>query len=277
MAVSFLGVVDLSVVDLSCNTDWIWSNIHVRAEASDSEPQAHGGVFATTHWSVVLAAMDTASPEARGALETLCRLYWLPIYAYIRRKGYSPEEAQDLTQEFFTRLLASNGLRNVGPAKGKFRSFLLASVNHLLCDEWDRASRQKRGGGQRVISFDAQTAERRYRLEPADQRTPERIFDRRWATALVEEALRRLEAEYASGGKAEVFSTLKDSLTLMKEEWDYGAAAQRLKLTEGAARIAVHRLRRRFGELFRAAVANTLSDPGELDAEIRYLLAALSD
>ena len=249
----------------------------MQAGASGSEAQAHGGVFATTHWSVVLAAREPASPEARGALETLCRLYWLPIYAYIRRRGYSAEAAQDLTQEFFTRLLASNGLRNVGPAKGKFRSFLLASVNHLLCDEWDRASRQKRGGGQCVISFDAQTAEGRYRLEPADQLTPERIFDRRWATALVEETLRRLEAEYVSAGKAEVFRTLKDSLTVTKGDWDYRAAAQRLKLTEGAARIAVHRLRCRFGKLFRAAVANTLSDPAELDAEIRYLLAALSD
>ena len=234
------------------------------------------GLFATTHWSVVLAAGRQDSPQTAEALEKLCRTYWLPIYAYIRRKGHTPEDAQDLTQEFFARLLAKRGLEDVSPLKGKFRSFLLASVNHLLSDEWDRATRKKRGGGREVISFDAQTAEERYRLEPADELTPERIFERRWALALVEQVLSRLEQEHVEAGKAALFGVLKDFLTGGKESQDYHAAAERLGIAEGAVRVAVHRLRQRFGELFREEVVGTLASPEEIHAEMRYLLAVLS-
>ena len=234
------------------------------------------GLFATTHWSVVLAAGWHDSPQTAEALEKLCRTYWLPIYAYIRRKGHTPEDAQDLTQEFFARLLAKQGLEDVSPLKGKFRSFLLASVNHLLSDEWDRATRKKRGGGRELISFDAQTAEERCRLEPADELTPERIFERRWALALVEQVLSRLEQEHVKAGKAALFGVLKEFLTGGKESQDYHAAAERLGITEGAVRVAVHRLRQRFGELFRDEVADTLASPEEIHAEMRYLLAVLS-
>ena len=225
----------------------------------------------------MLAARESASPEGRQALETLCRTYWYPVYAYIRRRGQNPEEAQDLTQEFFVRLLAGNGLSGVDPFKGKFRSFLLASVNHLLSDERDRAQCQKRGGGRPAISFEVRAAEERYRFEPVDEQTPERVFARRWALALVDQVLRLLQEEYAMAGKADVFDGLKEALTGAKGDWDYPAAAEALKLTEGAARTAVHRLRHRFGELFRSAVAQTLSDPAELEDEMHWLLAALSD
>ena len=233
--------------------------------------------FATTHWGVVLAARDKNDSHASDALEALCRTYWYPIYAYVRRRGYDADDAQDLTQEFFTRLLAKEGLSNVTQAKGKFRSFLLASVNHLLADERDRSRRQKRGGGQIVLSFDTQSAEGRYQLELADPWTPEKLFERRWALALVEHVLHRLHQEYSQNGKAELFSVLKDSLTGGKAELDYPSAARRLAMTEGAVRTAVYRLRQRFGEQFRLAVAETLTDPNDLDAEMRHVLAALSD
>lgn len=234
-------------------------------------------VFATTHWSVVLAAQKTSDAKSSAALEELCRTYWYPIYSYIRRRGYSPDDAQDLTQEFFARLLAGKGLDTVGPWKGRFRSFLLASVNHLLSDERDRAMRQKRGGGQLPFSFDAQTGEERYCLEPAHAVTPERIFEKRWAVALVEQVIHRMEADYSSGDKAGLFSVLKEFLPGEEEDRSYAATAQRLGMTEGAVRVAVHRLRQRFGELFRQTVVETLESPEELEAEMHYLLTVLNE
>lgn len=232
--------------------------------------------FATTHWTVVLAAADTKSPACSAALEELCRNYWYPLYAYVRRRGCSPEDAQDLTQEFFARLLANHALGSVSPLKGKFRSFLLARMNHLLSDERDRANRKKRGGGQPVFSFDAQIAEERYRSEPADESSPESIFERRWAAALVAQALDRLNGEYSGAGKEEVFAVLHCFLNGDDSDRDYSGAAARLGMTEGAARVAVHRLRRRFGAVFRNVVAETLDSPEELDVEVRHLIGALS-
>ncbi len=233
-------------------------------------------LFAPTHWSVVLAAAGEPSSESAAALEQLCRSYWYPLYVYVRRRGFGPQDAQDLTQEFFARVLANRGLRTVTPLKGKFRAFLLACMNHLLSDERDRATRQKRGGGQPVISFDAQTAEERYRLEPLDELSPEKVYERRCAAAIVERVLTRLEQEYAREGKAKVYRALHQFLTRERTDRDYTVAAQQLGTTQGAARVAVHRLRHRFGIVFRETVAETLDGPQELEAEMRYLLGIFS-
>lgn len=233
-------------------------------------------VFCTTHWSVVLTAGQHSNPESGSALERLCQIYWLPVYAYIRRRGYDPEDAEDLTQEFFAGLLARNGLERVSPAKGKFRSFLLASVNHLLSDARDRARRQKRGGGKPLLSIDTQAAEEGCSLESIHQWTPETLFDRRWAQALVEAVLGQLEQETAQVGKGAHFGVLKAFLAAGKKGPNYEAAAARLGITPGAARVAVHRLRQRFGQLFREAVAETVDSPEEIEPEMRYLLTVLS-
>ncbi len=244
-------------------------------EASGPDPlpeAANHPAFTATHWSVVLAA---ASADCSAALEQLCRTYWYPLYAYVRRRGYAAEDAQDLTQEFFARLLANHGLQTVSPLKGKFRSFLLASMNHLLADERDRANCQKRGNGKPELSLEAQTAEERYRLEPLDERTPEKVFESRWAAALMDRVLGQLEEEYSRTGRGLVYRVLQPFIPGEGSGRDYAVAARRLGMTEGAARVAVHRLRQRFGSMFRAAVAETVDTPEDLEAEMRYLLAAL--
>jgi len=238
---------------------------------------AGGGQFHTTHWSVVLEAGNPDGPSAAESLETLCRTYWPPIYAYIRRRGYSPDDAQDLTQEFFTHLLAGQRLSQVAPHKGKFRTFLLASVNHLLADRWDRAQRQKRGGGAPLFSLDAQISEQGYQLEPADPLTPEKVFERRWALALLDQVLGRLEREQVESGRGGNFAALQPFLTGNPKPGEYPAAAAALGLNEGALRVAIHRLRHRFGECFREEVLHTLSDPKEIDEEMRHLLEVLSE
>ncbi len=232
-------------------------------------------LFASTHWSVVLAAAADKSPASSAALEKLCRSYWYPLYAYVRGRGYGPEDAQDLTQDFFARLLANHGLEGVSPLKGKFRSFLLASVNHLLSDERDRATCQKRGGGKKILVFEAQTAEERYRLEPLDELTPENVFERRWAASLIERVLGELEEEYSRTGRGLVYRVLQAFISGEGPGRDYAVAARQLAMTEGTARVAVHRLRQRFGTMFRAAVAETVDTPEDVEAEMRYLLAAL--
>ncbi len=234
-------------------------------------------LFAPTHWSVVLAAAAEESPASTAALEKLCRNYWYPLYAYVRSRGYGPEDAEDLTQEFFARLLAHRGLEGASPLKGKFRSFLLASINHLLSDERDRATSQKRGGGKPELSLEAQTAEERYRLEPLDELTPEKVFERRWAAAVVERVLGQLEEEYSRTGRGQVFRVLQFFIPGEGPGRDYTAAARRLGMTDGTARVAVHRLRQRFGTMLRAAVAETVDTPEDLESELRYLLAALGD
>ncbi len=234
-------------------------------------------LFAPTHWSVVLAAAAEKSPASAAALEKLCRNYWYPLYAYVRSRGYGPEDAEDLTQEFFARLLAHRGLEGASPLKGKFRSFLLASINHLLSNERDRANCQKRGGGKREISLEAQTAEERYRLEPLDELTPDKVFERRWAAALVERVLGQLEEEYSRTGRSQVFHVLQPFIAGESFGGDYTVAAEQLDMSKGAVRIAVHRLRQRFGTMFRAAVAETVDTPDDLEAEMRHLLAALGD
>lgn len=233
-------------------------------------------VFATTHWSVVLSARDEDSPDAATALEKLCRTYWYPLYAFVRRRGHGVEDAQDLTQAFFQRVLEKNYLEAVDRRKGKFRSFLLAAFNHFLADEWDRARAEKRGGGQAVISLDATVAEDRYQIEPADDSDPEKIYERRWAMTLLEQVLVKLASEYAAAGKAGQFGELKGFLLHEQASGSYAEAAKRLEMTEGATRVAVHRLRQRYGELFREEIAHTVASPDEIEEEVRHLLTVLS-
>jgi RNA polymerase sigma factor (sigma-70 family) len=239
-----------------------------------SQPQGHPA-FVTTHWSVVLTAGHRDTPRARAALETLCQTYWPPLYAYVRRRGYSPADAQDLTQEFFARLLGRNAVATVAPERGRFRSFLLASLNHFLADEWDKARAQKRGGG-RVISLDLQTAETRLVEASARDLTPEQAFERRWAITLLEQVYRKLEAEYGRDGKGTVFDVLRPALAGASKDAPYAELARRLDLTEGAVKVAVHRLRRRYRALLRETIADTVSGPDEVEDELRYLFRTLA-
>jgi len=232
-------------------------------------------VFATTHWSVVVAAGKAGSAPAQGALETLCRAYWYPIYVYVRRKGYGPDDAQDLTQEFFAQLIAKGHLRLADRAKGKFRTFLLATLDYFLAREWDRAHRQKRGGQFTFISLDQQTPEERYRLEPADNDTPERKFLRHWALTVLRQTMNALENECEDKGKGAFFRAVRGLLSGERGGSEYVEIGQRLAMTEGAVRVAVHRLRQRYGELLRSEVAQTVSGPEEVDEEMRYLMRAL--
>ena len=231
--------------------------------------------FATTHWSVVLLAGDSQSPAAQGALEKLCRTYWYPLYAFVRRQGHDPHEAQDLTQEFFSQLLAGKGLESVDRRKGKFRSFLLASMKHLLANEWNRSQRQKRGGASAHFSLDAISAEGRYRTEPMDELTPEKIYERRWAETVMDSVTIQLQNEFAEAGASERFENLKVFLLADDVPLSYAEAALRLNMSEGAVRTAIYRMRQRYGELFRAEIAQTVASPNEMEEEVRHFLAVL--
>ena len=233
-------------------------------------------LFATTHWSVVLAAAQTDAPQAGEALETLCRTYWYPLYAYVRRRGHSPEDSQDLTQGFFAHLLRQDFLCGVGPEKGRFRSFLLACLNNFLSDERDRTQAAKRGRGQPLISLDSDEAERRYRQGPADEQTPEIAYERRWAATLLEHAQTRLAGEYAASGKTDLLHRLREFPLGERGESSFRDCAVRLGLSESALKSAVHRMRLRYRELVREEVARTVSDPAEVEAEIRYLMTVVS-
>jgi RNA polymerase sigma factor (sigma-70 family) len=238
-------------------------------------PLAGQPLFATTHWSVVLAAANEETPGATAALERLCRTYWYPLYAYVRREGHSPADAQDLTQEFFARLLARNSLSQVAPEKGKFRSFLLAVLRHFLSDQRDRVRAAKRGGGMEILSLDAQEAEDRYRLEPVERLDAEKIYERRWAMTLLEQAVNRLREELAAAGKAELFERLQSFVAGDREVTCIEVATE-LGLSESAVKSAVHRLRQRYRELVREEIAHTVADPAEIDAEICYLIQVMS-
>ncbi len=232
--------------------------------------------FVTTHWSVILAAKEIDSPQAMTALETLCRTYWYPLYAFARRGGHPPEEAKDLTQEYFCRLLDKNYLRSVQPQLGKFRTFLLTSFRHFLANEWDRSQTQKRGRGQCVISLDDDTLEDQYRHEPVTELTPEKLFDRRWAMALLEQTLERLEQEAAHAGKSVLFQALKGLITERGEAGDYAPVTKSLGLSEGSLRVAAHRLRQRYRELLLEEIANTVGSPREVNEELQHLMSAFS-
>ncbi len=247
----------------------------VLGHESTQAPSAVGqSVFATTHWSVVLAAANEEKPEAAAALERLCSTYWYPLYAYVRREGHSPADAQDLTQEFFARLLARHALAQVAPEKGRFRSFLLVGLRHFLSDQRDRASAAKRGGGKAVLSLDAQEAEDRYRLEPIERLDAEKIYERRWAMTLLGRAWTRLREESAARGKLQQFERLAEFVA-GEAEVTCVAAASGLGLSESAMRSAVHRLRERYRALIREEIALTVSAPGEVDEELRYLIRVM--
>jgi RNA polymerase sigma-70 factor (ECF subfamily) len=235
------------------------------------------GHFPTTHWSRVVAAVDPAAPEATEALASLCDAYWYPIYAYVRRQGHTPEAAQDLTQDFFAYILERGLLSKADPVRGRFRTFLRTVCARRLADHRDRANARKRGGGRPVLSIDVRDAEGRYAREPAHELTPERIFERTWALTLLGRVMDRLRREYDDAGRGATFEELRTVLTGSPESGPYAAIAERLGSTEGAVRVAVHRLRRRYGILLRQEIAATVDDPGEIADEIHSLFAAIED
>ena len=231
--------------------------------------------FTSTHWSVVLAAGGAVSPAANTALEQLCRIYWPPLYAFVRRRGHSPHDAQDLTQEFFARLIEKDFLQAVDRSKGRFRSFLLAALEHFLSKEWRNAHTQKRGGGFTFVSTDAESAEQHYLQVPASTLTPERLFDQQWAVTLLDQTLRRLRAEFVADGKEAWFDAIKIFLTGEKRAASYAELAVTLGTTEAALKMAVSRMRRRYGGLLRAEIASTVRGPDEVEDELRALFDAL--
>ena len=243
-----------------------------------SSKQVAGGpprAFATTHWSLVLAAADQQSPQARDALESLCTAYWYPLYAHVRRRGYAAHDAQDFTQGFFAQLLDRGSLQAADQARGRFRSFLLAALDHYLANERRRGRAQKRGGGRQPLSLDFEAGESRFLREPAHVETPEREFLRRWALELLERVLANLRDEYRTRGRLELYEALKGWLGGGGDTAPHAEIAARLNVTEGAVKTALSRLRRRCRELLRAEIAQTVAEGEDVDDELRELLAAL--
>jgi RNA polymerase sigma factor (sigma-70 family) len=232
--------------------------------------------FVTTHWSVVLAARDPNSPQSAQALEELCRAYWYPLYAHVRSLGNSPHDAEDLTQAFFARLLEKNYLEVAQRERGRFRTFLLMALKRFLANEWDRARAQKRGGGLGPVPLETDVAEQRYQTEagglPADK-----MFERRWAVALLAQTMARLRAEFEQAGKHAEFERLKRFLTVQTQDIAYAPVAKDLGVNEANLRVTVHRLRRRFRELFREEILHTVTTAEDLEEEYRHLLAALAE
>jgi RNA polymerase sigma-70 factor (ECF subfamily) len=228
--------------------------------------------FATTHWSTVLAAGDSASPESSAALEKLFRSYWFPLYAFVRRKDYPPEDAKDLIQGFLLYLLERHVIDKARPELGRFRSFPLGCLKNYLAQQRDRARAEKRGGDRQLLSLDATEAESRLRTEPAREVTPETLFDQKWGVTVLAQALKSLEAEYSRSGQARVFQRLHPFLQGDCARLAYREAAEGLGMAEPAVRMAVTRLRRRYRDALRSVVAETVSDPKDIDAELRYLI-----
>lgn len=243
------------------------------AHSQSNQTQAS---FPTTQWSRVIAAGDPNGPGARESLTALCGIYWYPLYAYVRKRGHSPEQAQDLTQDFFTRLLEKGLIAEADPNRGRFRAFLRAVCFDFLANEHDRRNAKKRGGGRAALSIDAEDAEGRYAKEYSHDLTPERIFDRTWALTLLSRVLDELKREYENGGRLSLFEDLKGFLIDGAQAVPYQDLASKLGVSEGAARVAVHRLRRRYGYLLREQIAATVDDPADVDDEIRALFAALA-
>ncbi len=230
--------------------------------------------FPATRWTLILAARSLDSRESRSALETLCAGYWYPIYAYVRRRGHDPDRTHDLTQEFFLRLLENPTFSAADPQKGRFRAFLLSSVKFFLSNEYRSTQAQKRGGGLQILPFEIVSGEASYSREPSHDETPETIYDRRWAHALLDRVLNRLRDEFAANGRVEHFDQLKGCL-LDRSDTPYAELALQMKTTEGALKVAISRLRKRYRDLLRAEIGDTVNDPAEIDGEFRYLVAAL--
>jgi RNA polymerase sigma factor (sigma-70 family) len=244
--------------------------------ASGAESDSAYASFKTTHWSSVLHAADSTDPTADASLARLCQTYWYPLYYYVRRLGHSREDAQDLTQEFLARLVHKHYLEGIKQEKAKFRSFLLVAFKRFLANEWDRAHRLKRGGGQELVSFDAQATERRFLAEPVEEMSPEKAFERRWALALLGQVLARLEMESCAGNKGPLFQALKGLLSGEETGTSYAELGQRFGMSESNVKVTVHRLRRRYRELLREEVTATVDSPEDANEEIRHLFATLS-
>ncbi len=233
-------------------------------------------VFPSTRWSLVVAATRKDAPESAAALESLCRAYWYPLYTYVRRCGQSPHDAQDLTQEFFCRLLEKRWLDSADREKGKLRTFLIVALKNFMSNEWRRASAQRRGGGQTPVPFDAEFAESRYAADHSARLGADESFDKQWALTLLDSTVNRLRAEFVAAGKPGDFEALKDCLMAERGSIDYAAVAKRLGGSEGAARVAIHRLRKRFRDVYREEISQTLADGTDLEGELRHLAAALA-
>ena len=229
--------------------------------------------FPTTRWTLVLAASDPNRKEARSALVSLCENYWYPLYAYLRRRGYPADQAQDLTQDFFVRVLEGRYLDRADPQKGRFRSFILTSLKFFVADEEDRQHARKRGGA--AVPLDCASGEERYQREPAHDETPERIFERRWALSVLDRVVERLRSEFVYHGRPEHFERLKVFL-LGQSDAPYAALAREMNTSEGALKVAIHRLRKRYRDLFRQEIADTVADPAEVESELRFLAGVLT-
>jgi RNA polymerase sigma-70 factor (ECF subfamily) len=232
--------------------------------------------FATTRWSLVLAAGSASSSSgAREALATLCETYWYPLYAFLRSRGYDADDAQDLTQAFFARVLEKQAISQADPARGRFRSFLLASLQHFAANQRDRDLAKKRGGGLPIVPLEIETAEGRFQLEPPSDETPERVFDRRWALTLLARVMSRLDAATSEAGRRAQFEALRSYLTGDQPQLSYAETAAQLGISEGAVKVAVHRLRRQFRDLVRDEIAQTVASADEIEDELRYLWSAV--
>lgn len=239
--------------------------------ASASGERSVGGVFQTTHWSVVLAAGDLEAKDAHSALTHLCQTYWYPLYCCVRRYGYSPEDAQDLTQAFFAKLLSKNQIGLAEPERGRFRTFLLRSLENFLRSKYRDANAEKRGGGQLMTSLEFETAEGRYQSEPADSLSPSVVFERLWVGSVLETVLTALRKEFSTTGRLELFDALEPHLWGDQASAPYGSIAGSLNMTAVAVRVTLHRLRQRFHDLLRAEISNTVESPGDIEDELRFL------
>jgi RNA polymerase sigma factor (sigma-70 family) len=246
------------------------------SEPSSQHTSAPGDIFATTHWTVVLTAGQRHTAQSDHALEELCRTYWFPLYAYVRRRGQAKADAEDLVQAFFARFLAKNYLAGLSAERGRFRAFLLASLKNFLTNEWKKSQRLKRGGGDTVLSLDWETADTKFQVASTSEPSPDKAFDREWAVALLAHVIQRLQAECVAEGKAKQFERLKVFLTAAKGTVSHANVAQSLGMDEGAVRVAAHRLRKRYRELLRDEIAHTLANPAMVDEEMRALFGAFS-
>ncbi len=245
------------------------------ADSKKTRDPGQPGWFRTTHWSVVLQAGQVSSKTSNEALSILCETYWRPLYAYVRNRGYPEEEAKDLTQGFFTRFLEKNYLQNVDRERGRFRSFLLASMKHFLADEWDKATAQKRGGGKIPLSLDFALAEGWISVEPAHDQTPERIYEKQWAVALLERVLEILEQDYIDSDRSPLFTQLKPLLVGEGKGKSYREIGKELDIPEGSVKVAAHRLKKKYREALRAEIAQTVENIEDIEEEMRYLLTVL--
>ena len=244
--------------------------------AAPESAASAAGLFPSTHWSVVLAAGQHSSTQSLTALETLCRAYWYPLYAFVRHRGHSPEDAQDLVQGFFTRLLEKHDLAAVEPGHGRFRSFLLTALRHFLANEWDRARAAKRGGGERLVPLDEILAENQYSREPVHELTAERLYERSWAWTVLEQVRARLREEFRAADQSARFEVLEKFLPGEESDLTCAEVGARLGLSEGTVKSEVHRLRQRYRAVLREEIAQTVATPLEVKEEIRHLIAVLS-